>query len=229
MTCGIYMIRNKVDGKMYIGQATDIEGARWKIHRNELRGNRHYNEHLQRSWNKYGEDNFEFIILLECEENQLNTFEEYYIFESMAYDPRVGYNKTYGGDRGRPTEETKRKLRENNIWNDKGRCEEARKKLSEARKGINNPMYGKTGENNPMYGKIGENNPKSKPVVQIDLNTNEVINTYSCICEVTRQTGFDQGNISKCCNGKYLRPGNNIYKGYKWMYLEDYNKLKEEN
>ena len=32
MTCGIYMIQNKINGKIYIGQAVDIED-RWKIHK----------------------------------------------------------------------------------------------------------------------------------------------------------------------------------------------------
>ena len=86
-----------------------------------------------------------------------------------------------------------------------------------------------TGENNPMYGRTGEKCPTSKPVVQIDPNTNEVINTYSSASEAERQTEFKQSNISACCKNKFNRLGNNIYKGFKWMYLEDYEKLNEEN
>ena len=258
MTCGIYMIRNKVNGKMYVGQAIEIEGSRWKRHRSELRGNYHVNEHLQRAWNKYGEESFEFSILLECEEKQLNTYEEYYIFELMTYDPRIGYNKNYGGDSGKHTEETKRKIREsckgincgenNYMYGKTGeKCpnygkhhtKETKKKMSEAKKGKNlsdehkrkikeNHAHIK-GENHYMYGKTGENNPTSKYVVQIDPDTNEVVNTYFGVSEAARQTGFNPGAISLCCNNKYSKPGNNIYKGYKWMFLEDYEKLNKKN
>ena len=132
MTCGIYMIQNKVNNKMYIGQAVDIED-RWKAHRSGLRGDYHDNTHLQNSWKRDGEENFEFTILLECEESDLNMYEEYYIFDLMTFDPRVGYNKNYGGKSGRPTAETKRKLSESA----KGRqfSEETRRKLSETKKG----------------------------------------------------------------------------------------------
>lgn len=139
MTCGIYMIQNKINGKMYIGQAVDIE-KRWGEHRSGLRGGYHPNKHLQRSWNKYGEENFEFSILLECEESDLNMYEEYYIFELMIYDLRVGYNKNYGGDSGRPTEETKRKMSESakgekHPMYGKHHSEEAKRKMSESAKG----------------------------------------------------------------------------------------------
>ena len=132
MTCGIYMIQNKVNNKMYIGQAVDIED-RWGEHRRGLRGGYHTNKHLQNSWKRDGEENFEFTILLECEESQLNTFEEYYILELMTYNDRVGYNKNYGGKSGRPTEEAKRKMSEAN----KGRqlSEETKRKISESQKG----------------------------------------------------------------------------------------------
>ena len=238
MTCGIYMIQNTINGKIYIGQSIDIE-LRFKSHKNKLERGNHDNIHLQKSWRKYGKEKFEFDILCECEEEKLNETEEYYIFELMTYNSRIGYNKNYGGSSGRPTEETKKKLSEagkgrqhteetkkkmseakkgksfseehrkklseNNIWNNKKRCEEARKKISEAFK--------------------GENNPNSKTIVQIDQNTNKIVNTYSGTHEAARQTGFSQGNINACCNNKYCRPGNNIYKGYKWMFLEVYNKL----
>ena len=296
MICGIYMIQNKVNGKIYIGQAGDIKD-RWKQHKSYLNGGYHVNKHLQRSWNKYGEESFEFSILLECEESQLNTYEQYYIFELMTYDSRVGYNKNYGGNSGRPTEEIRRKLsetkigennpnygkplsnetkrklsealkgennpmygkhhteetkekmseakkgennsmygkhhseetkeemseakkRENNPNYGKHVSDETKRKLSEANKGVNNFMYGKTGKNSPNYGKTGENNPKSKSVIQIDPNTNEIVNTYPGVREAERQTGFDQGAISRCCRGEQK-----IHKGYKWMFLEDYEKI----
>ena len=132
MTCGIYMIQNKVNGKIYIGQSVDIN-SRWGSHKGELRYNSHYNKHLQKSWNKYGEDNFEFTIICECNENQLNTMEEYYIFELMTYDPDFGYNKSYGGGGCRATEETRKKISDSS----KGKIisEETRKKLIESHKG----------------------------------------------------------------------------------------------
>ena len=149
MTCGIYMIQNKVNGKIYIGQSVNIE-KRWKNHKSELRGNHHYNEHLQHAWNKYGEDNFEFTVICECDENQLNAREEYYIFELMSYDRRVGYNRTYGGGSGLPTEETRQKRSE--IQKIRMSNPEIRKKISEALKGEKNPNYGRTGEKHPLYG-----------------------------------------------------------------------------
>lgn len=64
---GIYEIRNKYNGKRYIGQSLDVID-RLRHHKSELRHNRHNNSYLQRSWHKYGEDNFEFAVLEECDE-----------------------------------------------------------------------------------------------------------------------------------------------------------------
>lgn len=64
----------------------------------------------------------------------------------------------------------------------------------------------------------------SKPVVQLDTTTNEVINVYCSAWEADRQ-GFNQGNIAQCCKNKFSRKGNNIYKGYKWQYMSDYIKF----
>ena len=62
---GIYQIRNKNNGKVYIGQVYATKGAnrRWLEHRAALRKGNHYNPHLQSAWNKYGEVNFSFEIL----------------------------------------------------------------------------------------------------------------------------------------------------------------------
>ena len=75
---GIYAIKNKVSGKIYIGQSTNIEN-RWYKHKTSLRHNYHGNYHLQCSWNKYGEDSFEFSVLEECEKDKLDEREIYWI------------------------------------------------------------------------------------------------------------------------------------------------------
>lgn len=59
---GIYEIRCTANGLRYIGSATDID-RRWGEHRRELRGNRHANARLQKTWNKYGSHAFEWVLL----------------------------------------------------------------------------------------------------------------------------------------------------------------------
>lgn len=79
---------------------------------------------------------------------------------------------------------------------------------------------------NINYGTRNQRSAQSRsiPVVQIDPTTNKVINVYCSASEAERQTEFNQSNISKCCKNKLNRPGNNIYKGYKWQYMSDYIK-----
>lgn len=250
MTCGIYMIKNKVNNKMYIGKSDDIE-RRWRDHRNDLNNqSKRENIHIRRSWKKYREYNFEFTILLECEESDLNMYEEYYIFELMTYDPRVGYNKTYGGDGGRPTEETRKKLSESKKGENhpnygKHLSEETRKNMSESHKiAMNRPsvrekisisMKGrnlseehrknlsesKKGEKNYSYGKFGSNSPRSIPVVQLTLD-GELEKIYGSAID-TKKRGFNRSAVSGCCKGK-----RKTHKGYKWMYLSDYEAMKKE-
>ena len=82
---GIYKITNIQNNKVYIGQSTDVED-RIAHHRSSLRHNKHENSHLQRSWNKYGEDSFVFEILDICEEQALDDKERYYIEMYQATD-----------------------------------------------------------------------------------------------------------------------------------------------
>ena len=94
MTCGIYMIKNKIDGKMYIGQAVNIE-KRWRQHCGGC-----YDTYIDRAIQKYGKDNFELIILRECKNDSilLNELEQYYIKKYNTYEDKYHYNLTPGGD-----------------------------------------------------------------------------------------------------------------------------------
>ena len=54
-----------------------------------------------------------------------------------------------------------------------------------------------------------------KPVIQIDIKTNNVIQEWVSGIEVQRQLGIDSSAISKVCKGKLNQTG-----GFKWKYKE---------
>jgi group I intron endonuclease len=91
---GIYRIKNIINGKSYYGSSKNIE-KRWKSHINGLNKNSHINSLLQRSWNKYGSDNFIFEVIEECEESLLLEREQHYLNFGPEYN--IGL-KSSGGD-----------------------------------------------------------------------------------------------------------------------------------
>ena len=79
-TFGIYEILNKKTNKKYIGSTSESFKKRFNLHKYHLRNNKHKNSHLQYSWNKYGEGEFDFNIIEVCinKESVLDR-EQYYI------------------------------------------------------------------------------------------------------------------------------------------------------
>lgn len=131
--CGIYKITNKINNKAYVGQSIDIY-TRWTTHINLLNTNKHHNEYLQNEWNIFGEENFYFNILEECNVNILDERERYYIILFDSINNNNGYNFATGG-------------RSNFTFNDEILCkmsesqtgrvhsEETKKKISKGNKG----------------------------------------------------------------------------------------------
>ncbi len=74
---GIYEIRNRINGKRYVGSSKELD-VRKQTHFNYLREGKHINKHLQFAVNKYGIENFEFNVLEYCEEDYLITLEQWY-------------------------------------------------------------------------------------------------------------------------------------------------------
>lgn len=93
---GIYKIVNKVNGKYYVGSSNDIcsKYGRWYEHRNNLIKNKHSNNHLQMAWNKYGESNFEFVIVELCDVTQLLMIEQKYLDVAKTNQRNV-YNVSF--------------------------------------------------------------------------------------------------------------------------------------
>lgn len=123
--CGIYMIKNIVNNKKYIGQSIDIHN-RWKRHKKELTNGAHSNCYLQSAWDKYGENNFVFSIIKQCLKDELDYYEILYIKQFDTMNKYNGYNLETGGRKN------------------KGVSKETVQKISIALSGENNPFYGKS-------------------------------------------------------------------------------------
>lgn len=71
MTQYIYKIQNTINQNFYIGRTKDLK-ARWSKHQRLLVNDRHFNRHLQRAYNKYGEV-FEYTILHQIDSNNVES------------------------------------------------------------------------------------------------------------------------------------------------------------
>ena len=76
--CGIYGIKNTSTGRTYVGKSTDVKNRIYQ-HRSALKHGKHFNPYLQNSYNKHGADNFEYIILEQCNEKELPVKEQFWI------------------------------------------------------------------------------------------------------------------------------------------------------
>lgn len=117
------------------------------------------------------------------------------------------------------SEYQKQRTREANTgripWNKGIKCsDECKQKISES-------LVGKlAGDKNYFYGKhfYGSSNPRAISVVQLTMS-NEFVREYSYLKETTKYGFAKPEEVSRCCKG--LR---SEYKGYKWVYKNDYER-----
>jgi len=137
MKTGVYKITNIINNKIYVGSSWKCIIKRWRCHKSNLKKNKHTNKHLQRSWNKHGEENFKFEVLEYCEPLKCMEIEQYYI---DTLNPEFNICKRVEGRIGcKLSKEQIERLRVINTgrpaWN-KGKPfpKETRKRMSESRK-----------------------------------------------------------------------------------------------
>lgn len=139
---GIYMIKNLINGRIYIGQSKHIS-ERVKTHKKDLRNGYHHNEHLQNAYNKYGLDNFSFELVESCSIEDLDERERFWIEYYDSFES--GYNLTSGGESNKIISGESRKKNSEAVkalWQDP----EIKEKWMASRN------Y-KTGEENPNFGR----------------------------------------------------------------------------
>lgn len=102
---GVYQILNLKNDKIYIGSSSHMNGGikrRWYEHVTALQNNCHANTHLQRAWNLYGAENFQFSIIedIDRDKQKILEREQYYIdyfFKIKGKDNCYNINKLATG------------------------------------------------------------------------------------------------------------------------------------
>lgn len=143
MIAGVYVIRNKVNGRRYVGSSMNIP-ARWKMHSKHLSEGRHHNKFLQRCWNKRCADSFAFETILYCAPDMC------LFYEQRAMDclrPEYNAAPVAGSQLGyKHTEETRKKMsaarrKDFSPFSGKRHTEETRRKISETKTGVKLGKY----------------------------------------------------------------------------------------
>jgi group I intron endonuclease len=121
----IYKILNLTNNKIYIGSTNNYK-KRFREHKIKLKHNKHHSIFLQNAYNKYGIENFEYIIIEECpKEIKLNR-EQFYM-DSLNPEYNMSINSSSPMEGKKHSAETIAKFK--NITRPKGN---------------NHFMYGKT-------------------------------------------------------------------------------------
>lgn len=223
---GIYCIENIITHKKYIGQAKNIK-ARWSKHKSGLNKNKHHNDYLQKAWNKYGLDCFEFIVLEYCSADILDEREKYYIKKYDTTNRQFGYNMQTGGQSSKElTEDTKEKVKNavKKSYLVPGRKEIQRKnalkqwanpEIKAKIMGKNNGMYGKhhTPETCAKISKLkkARETKKKYPNKVLCIELNKIFDNSR---EAGKELSIDSTCILKVCRGERKKCG-----GYHWQFI----------
>lgn len=200
---GVYIISNIKNNKKYIGSCTSSIKQRLNNHKNELKKGKHRNTYLQRSFNKYGIENFTFEILEEHDPEFCISMEQYWMNMLNVTNRKFGYN--IAPVAGNSFGQKRTKQQRENISNS----------LKGKRKGILNPRYGtKWSEETRL--KIA-NSSKNKAVLKLDLNNN-IIAEYKSLSEAGKLNNLYSDHIGKVCNNK---PNHLTAGGYKWKFKNE--------
>lgn len=164
----IYKTTNTVNGKIYIGKDS-----------NDRDGYLGSGKILKSSIKKYGLDNFEKVILEECDLTDIDNREIYWIDKLDATNPEIGYNICVGGQGGgrvagkfHHSDKTKEIIARlaKQTWDDDG----YRSKMAETNNCFMNP---KRGKDHHAYGKPLSEAHKKKAIEALNKGRKKMWST----------------------------------------------------
>lgn len=191
----IYIIRNKINNKIYVGQTLDFK-QRIRAHKSRFK-KKTYQEfsRIYKAMAKYGLENFEIKPIETCDSGLLNEREIYWINYFDSYNN--GYNATKGGN--------------NPIayWKGKKRDKDTNKKISEKLVGISWGRHREDTKNQLKIAKIGNKNGNKKVVcIELDL-------VFESIKIAAEFIGVNPSCVTGVLKGRRKTTG-----GYHWRYFD---------
>jgi group I intron endonuclease len=220
----IYLIKNRINNKKYVGQTIRSFADRINDYKRGLG-----NDYLNHAFNKYGWDSFEFSIIDTAQTiEELNNKEIRYINEFRTTDKNFGYNIERGGRNAIPDIETLNRMSKSHLgkkqtenWINKrvakAGTEEAKKygktKTDEEKREISlkSPKYWlnkhrdeetKTKISRTKKEKGFSEKQKEtlcKKVYKINQFTNKIENIYESTRDASKIMGVNQSTVSRWC------------------------------
>ena len=221
----IYLARNRVNGKVYIGQTLLSLRERMGDHRRKafIHGSR---SDFHAAIREHGFNTFEWKVLeLVLFREALSPREQYWIDNYQSADPSKGYNNTHGGDSFEFTEKAKKKI--GLAGRGVKRSETFKENLRHINSGAGNPFFGKYHtEDAKAKNRAAHVGKKLKPehvakCIRRGEENGLSILTEEKVREIKRlfRDGFKQGEVCRR-TGVALHNVKNIRGGYSWGHVQ---------
>jgi len=223
---GIYSINSVSDKeKVYIGSSIDIP-KRWMTHKSDLRRGAHKNRYLQNTYDKHGENCFEYKVVESCHPDARKDLEQHYI---DTLNPV--YNIVKKVDSFPPTNKpvirydlkTEEELED---YVSGAAAEEAgynKVAISRCCNGVrfSHKNFGwKFADGSTVRKEIGTR--YGKAVISYEPLTGKDVEQYDNI-SAAMDEGFDQSKISNCCRGK-----RETHAGLGWRFEDEEARIFEK-
>lgn len=235
--CGIYQIKNKVNGKIYVGSSKTLDRRKTQ-HFSDLKNQKHSNKYLQCSYNKYGKGNFIFEVIEFCPEDKRIELEQYWVNTLDAFAKgNKGYNISDIVDQPKTFCGAENKKSKKVIHVNTGEIYEAIRIAAE-KTGIS---YGAIRSSCRLRGVMKDGNVfryleeyetmseeqkisllKERNITKsvVCVETSQV---FESICEASRALNINKGNISNCCLHK-----RNSLDGFHFLFKDEYDKTSKK-
>ena len=218
MKAYIYLLRNIINGKVYVGKTLKDPEKRLKEHLSDRLKPSEQHRPLYKAMNKYGPESFILEIVEECQAEEAADKEIYWIAYYNSY--HYGYNATKGGDGKMYINHAKildlfdnTKMTQKEIAKECGCCvDTVREVVGNNRENVD---WSKRLINNPSVSKNLLTHPK--PVICLETGTifHSTIAAGNWLTEIGKSPNNNSHNkVSAVCNGKRKQ----AY-GYHWRYL----------
>ena len=213
----IYCITNLINGKQYVGKTTCSITKRFKEHCKDCKKEEEKRRPLYNAMNKYGIENFVVKELIECEIDELSSYEIMFIEKLQTYGKK-GYNATKGGD-GSILFDYNEII---NLYRQGKSMIEVASIIHCCVDTVSKVVHL---YNLPINKIIAGSCRQPKVVIQLDKETKKELRTFNSVAEAShwlvdngytkKYSGGVRQKICNCCNGK----AKSAYK-FIWKYKE---------